>query len=197
MERLTHRYIGGMAWASIFNVVARGETECTGPVIDRLAAYEDTMPLERAQELAQAEKDGRPPVTPGAKTYDAHTAEAEYLLGVLWNGLHNADGMDAKAADRVAEIAHEKDRVQSATTPTTPRNDPLTRKELMELDGEPVWIEYIPSPGEECAGLWALVSIDKEYDEIYLLNSIGGSSSYDEAWEDIRAIYRRKPEGNV
>lgn len=27
--------------------------------IDRLAAYEDAMPLERAQELAQAEKDGR------------------------------------------------------------------------------------------------------------------------------------------
>ena len=67
----------------------------------------------------------------------------------------------------------------------------------MELDGEPVWIEYIPSPGEECAGLWALVSIDKEYDEIYLLNSIGGSSSYDEAWEDILAIYRRKPEEKV
>lgn len=28
-------------------------------VVDRLAAYEDAMPLERAQELAQAEKDGR------------------------------------------------------------------------------------------------------------------------------------------
>ena len=42
MERLTHRYTSGIAWASIFNVVARGETECTGPIIDRLAAYEDT-----------------------------------------------------------------------------------------------------------------------------------------------------------
>ena len=32
-----------------------------GPLIliDRLAAYEDAMPLERAQELAQAEQDGR------------------------------------------------------------------------------------------------------------------------------------------
>lgn len=30
----------------------------------RLAAYEDTMPLERAQELAQAEKDGRLVVLP-------------------------------------------------------------------------------------------------------------------------------------
>lgn len=42
MERLTHRYTSGMAWASIFNVVARGENECTGPIIDRLASYEDT-----------------------------------------------------------------------------------------------------------------------------------------------------------
>lgn len=73
-------------------------------------------------------------------------------------------------------------------------NAPLTREELLEMDGEPVWIEYIPIPGEECAGLWALVSIDKECDEIFLLNSIGGSSSYEEAWADIRAIYRHRPE---
>lgn len=74
------------------------------------------------------------------------------------------------------------------------KNLPLTPEELREMDGEPVWIEYIPSPGEECAGLWALVSIDKEYDEIFLLNSIGGSSSYEEVRADIRAIYRRRPE---
>lgn len=35
-----------------------------GKAIDRLAAYEDTMPLERAQELAKAEKDGRLVVLP-------------------------------------------------------------------------------------------------------------------------------------
>lgn len=33
-------------------------------VIDRLAAYEDTIPLERVQEIAQAEKDGRLIVLP-------------------------------------------------------------------------------------------------------------------------------------
>ena len=33
-------------------------------VVARLAAYEDAMPLERAQELAQAEKDGRLVVLP-------------------------------------------------------------------------------------------------------------------------------------
>lgn len=40
-------------------------------VFDRLAAYEDTMPLERAQGLAKAEKDGRlVEYMPGDKVYD-------------------------------------------------------------------------------------------------------------------------------
>ena len=48
-----------------------------GPLIliDRLAAYEDAMPLERAQELAQAEKDGRLVVLPckvGDTVYEAN-----------------------------------------------------------------------------------------------------------------------------
>lgn len=34
------------------------------PMVDRLAAYEDTMTIERAKELAQAEKDGRLVVLP-------------------------------------------------------------------------------------------------------------------------------------
>lgn len=42
MERLTHRYTDGTAWASIYKVCACGENECKGPIIDRLAAYEDT-----------------------------------------------------------------------------------------------------------------------------------------------------------
>lgn len=40
-----------------------------GPAIERLADYEDAMPLERAQELAQAERDGRLVVLP-CKTGD-------------------------------------------------------------------------------------------------------------------------------
>lgn len=93
MNNLTHRYTGGMAWASIRNVVACGETECIGPIIDRLAAYEDTGlepeevltgkelaevacavnllkeyqdigPVDRFRELAQAEKEGRLVVLP-------------------------------------------------------------------------------------------------------------------------------------
>ncbi len=41
MERLTHRYTDGEAWASIYKVCACGEHECKGPIIERLAAYED------------------------------------------------------------------------------------------------------------------------------------------------------------
>lgn len=42
-------------------------------VIDRLAAYEDALPLERAEELAQAEQDGRLAMLPckvGDVVYD-------------------------------------------------------------------------------------------------------------------------------
>ena len=38
--------------------------ECERKIAERLAAYEDAMPLERAQELAQAEKAGRLVVLP-------------------------------------------------------------------------------------------------------------------------------------
>lgn len=140
---------------------------------ERLAAYEDIgltpeeirerldagekLFFERVNiyELFQAKKDGRTPVTPKAKTYDAHAAEAEYLLGVLWNGLHNTDGMDARAADRVAEIAHEGDRLQPTTTP---KNDPLTLEELRGMDGEPVCIT--PAGG----GKYVWMLVDEKYE---------------------------------
>lgn len=46
--------------------------------VGRLAAYEDTMPLERAQELAQAEKDGRLVVLP-CRGDTVYTIEEDYL----------------------------------------------------------------------------------------------------------------------
>ena len=93
MERLTYRYADGEAWASIYKVSACGEHECPGPIIERLAAYEDTgmtpeeidalqkreqglaemlvnvscgcaVSYSRLAELAQAEKDGRLVVLP-------------------------------------------------------------------------------------------------------------------------------------
>lgn len=68
MERLTHRYTDGEAWASIYKVSACGENECKGPIIDRLAAYEDTgLTPEEVMGLAQAKQDGRMVVLPCKK----------------------------------------------------------------------------------------------------------------------------------
>ena len=67
MERLTKRYDTHVA---VICENCDKKLECNGGVIcgevlrERLAAYEDVMPLERAQELAQAEKDGRMVVLP-------------------------------------------------------------------------------------------------------------------------------------
>lgn len=43
MERLTHRYMDGEAYTSIYKVIASGEGEVKGEPISRLAAYEDTV----------------------------------------------------------------------------------------------------------------------------------------------------------
>lgn len=55
MERLTY-------WNKEYNCWSYHGP--SGNAAIRLAAYEDTMPLERVQELAQAEKDGRLVVLP-------------------------------------------------------------------------------------------------------------------------------------
>lgn len=67
MERLTRRYD---TYIAVVCENCDKQLECNGGVIcgevlrNRLAAYEDAMPLERLQELAQAEKDGRIAVLP-------------------------------------------------------------------------------------------------------------------------------------
>lgn len=95
-------------------------------VVARLAAYEDTrldpdeielmkeaqeigdnMTPHRLGEILKAERDGRLVVLPPVEIYNERLWEAGYLLNVLQRGLH-MDGLDTKAADRVAEIAHEE-----------------------------------------------------------------------------------------
>lgn len=64
MERLTMRNSDGS--------VSQPTRTSVEAVFYRLAAYEDAIPLERAQELVQAEKDGRlvvMPVKEGTKIY--------------------------------------------------------------------------------------------------------------------------------
>ena len=76
----------------------------------------------------------------------------------------------------------------------TPPNEPLSIEQLREMDGEPVYIVFLPDINGEKLQLWALVAVDK-WGEVYLMNNLGGSSAYEEAWANIEAIYRRPPEG--
>ena len=72
----------------------------------------------------------------------------------------------------------------------TPQNEPLTIKELREMDGEPV---YIIIDGVEPLKMWVLVEIDGA--DIYLTNNLGGRSSYEETIRLYKfKLYRRPPE---
>lgn len=73
MERLTTRHYDGTG-----STVTVGDRVCSCDATARLAAYEDTMPLERAQELAQAEKDGRLVVLP-CKDDTVFTIEEDFF----------------------------------------------------------------------------------------------------------------------
>lgn len=67
MERLTEHWCAGgirIKGCSTLYVDLERKGAPVANAIIRLAAYEDALPLERAQELAQAEKDGRLVVLP-------------------------------------------------------------------------------------------------------------------------------------
>ena len=76
-----------------------------------------------------------------------------------------------------------------------PPNEPLTLDELLKMDGEPVYVVFRPDNSGDKPQFWALVSADKQHDEVYLLDSMGGAGSYDEIWANLEAISRRPPEG--
>lgn len=78
----------------------------------------------------------------------------------------------------------------------TPPNEPLSIEQLLEMDGEPVYIVFSPDSDGVKLQFWALVAVD-EWGEIYLMNNLGGSSAYEEVWANIEAIYRRSPEGEA
>ncbi len=77
----------------------------------------------------------------------------------------------------------------------TPPNEPLTLDELLKMDGQPVYVVFRPDNSGDKPQFWALVSANKQHNEVYLLDSMGGAGSYDEIWANIEAIYRRPPEG--
>ena len=207
MERLTHRHTSGMAWASIFNVAACGETECTGPIIDRLAAYEDTGlepeevaerlrtckelvqiferadlyngigPIEHICELSQAEKDGRLVMLPDAKYTDADGEKA--LQKAMWVCGNTNNPVTRYTADAIAEKLCREARDE---------NPPLTLEELREMDGEPVCI----APVDGGPYTWMLV--DTKYE--VCREAHGGLAVFENLGKTWVA-YRHKPENGA
>ena len=111
-------------------------------------------------------------------------AAAEDPDGMIWETLKKECHINREVRERISALA-------------PPPNDPLTPEQLLEMDGEPVWIVFAADADGECLALWALVSVDKANEEIFLLNCLGGSSAYEEIGGDIKAIYRRKPEATA
>ena len=207
MERLTHRHTSGMAWASIFNVAACGETECTGPIIDRLAAYEDTGlepeevaerlrtckelvqiferadlyngigPIEHICELSQAEKDGRLVMLPDAKYTDADGEKA--LQKAMWVCGNTNNPVTRYTADAIAEKLCREARDE---------NPPLTLEELREMDGEPICI----APVDGGPYTWMLV--DTKYE--VCREAHGGLAVFENLGKTWVA-YRHKPENGA
>lgn len=97
---------------------------------------------------------------------------------------------DKVALNLLEQVLYDIQHVPTLTQP----NNPLTIEELREMDGEPVYVVFLPDVGGEQLEMWALVRTDK-WGEVYLMNNLGGSSTYEEVWAELEAIYRRKPEG--
>lgn len=74
-------------------------------------------------------------------------------------------------------------------------NEPLTLDELRQMDGEPVYIVFLPDATGEKLQFWALVDVDA-FGDVNLTNNLDGSSPYEEAMANIEAIYRRPLEGD-
>lgn len=82
-------------------------------------------------------------------------------------------------------------------------NEPLTIKQLRDMDGEPVWVVYDQdaaktTPGFDPFALWALVEVTKG--SVFLTNNLGGRTAYaddqDLEWAGI-TVYRRPAEGET
>lgn len=69
---------------------------------------------------------------------------------------------------------------------------PLTLDELLEMDGEPVWVKR---PGKGAG--WELVDVAWKGNRVaYLVNILGGHELADVELREGTEIYRRKPEGD-
>lgn len=117
MERMTHRYVGGTAWASIYKVSACGENECKGPIIDRLAAYEVTglMPeevadLQRAWDMYGGEEG----ITAAFQKAAERDAAVEELHGICWCCAHGKKWDKAPALSKMTTCEYMPIQVSGA-----------------------------------------------------------------------------------
>ena len=178
MERLTHRYIGGMAWASIFNVVARGETECTGPVIDRLAAYEDTE-LE-PEEIVSVQEE------PWCVFY--------------FNRRCNLDGDFCPEGPGCPQEMSPEDALHLLKLAKAEENPPLTIDQLREMDGEPVWVADLLIPKCSCyhfvqkIGCHTLLMEPRYYPAEDVMVPHYCANDENQGYQNTWLAYRRKPE---
>ncbi len=200
MERLTRRDSHGRAYFDNDGVLIRGangafhkKKDMTAhyihdrfvaldKAIDRLAAYEDALPLERVEELAQAEKDGRLVVVPDAKYTDADGEKA--LKKAMWTCWNANNPITRYTADAIAEKLFRE---------ATSENPPLTLEQLEVMVGEPVYV--IPAEKDPdwkpcwviCMEDYILVNSTTRESRVYLLRR---NEDYGKTW----LAYRRKPE---
>lgn len=209
MERLTERFDGCVMKKGCHGPCRTCHmAECADiyPMIDHLAAYEDTglepedivalqkreqgfvemlvnvscgcaVSYSRLAELAQAEKDGRLVVLPDAKYTDADGEKA--LRKAMWTCGNTNNPVTRYAADAIAEklCRNAKDE-----------NPPLTLEELREMDGEPAWIR---TKYDASKSFWAIVNTKGDQVESYARVEL-----FEDYWSDWLA-YRRKPEENT
>lgn len=78
------------------------------------------------------------------------------------------------------------DTTEEAVSALSQPNDPLTLEQLLEMNGEPVWVTPL--------GFWALV-IAKPGKRVQLISNDGETVWADKEIELVGPIYRRPPEG--
>ena len=74
-------------------------------------------------------------------------------------------------------------------------NGPLEVEQLLQMNGQPVYIVANPDLDGEQLKFWALVEVGRFYsDDIFFTNAAGGRSEIEEVINDVEAIYRHPPE---
>lgn len=117
--------------------------------------------------------------------------DADALREIVEDGLRNnpTQRWDVRVCHRT-EYTHFLDVIQRMPTIAQPPNDPLTLADLLEMDGEPVWVER-----SEYSNRWALVHVFAKSTNVIYLTLSNGVVLYPQVELDCDSkIYRRKPE---